>query len=54
MTPIQQHSFLYLMNRYNTAMIGFSKGKSIAYLCSIFSLFMNGCYDDKVVSYNKL
>lgn len=50
--PIQQHSLLYLMNHYNTAMIGFSKGKSTAYLASIFSLIMNS-FNDKV-SYNKL
>ncbi|KAL4143211.1 hypothetical protein QTP88_005569 [Uroleucon formosanum] len=40
MKPIQQNSFLYLMNHYNTAMIGFSKGKSISYLASICSSIM--------------
>jgi len=51
MTPIQQNSFLYLMNNYNTAMIGFSKGKSVSYLASIFSSIMNNS-GDKMVSYN--
>lgn len=49
MTPIQQNSFLYLMNNYNIAMIGFSKGKSISYLASIFSSIMNNT-GDKTVS----
>lgn len=48
MLPIQKNSFLYLMNNYNTAMVGFSKGKSFAYLTSIFSLIMNNTYDEKV------
>lgn len=52
MTPIQQYSFLYLMNNYNIAMIGFSKGKSTSYLASIFSLIMNNSNDNKV-SLNK-
>lgn len=48
MKPIQKNSFLYLMNNYNTAMVGFSKGKSISYLTSIFSLILNKKYDKKV------
>jgi len=53
MKPIQQNSFLYLMNHYNTAMIGFSKGKSISYLASICSSIMSNS-NDKMVCYNKL
>lgn len=54
MVPIQKYSLLYLMYRYNMAMIGFSKGKSTAYLASIFSLILNGSNDDQTVSFNKL
>lgn len=50
MKPIQQNSFLYLMNHYNTAMIGFSKGKSISYLASICSSIMSNI-DDTVKSF---
>lgn len=53
MKPIQQNSFLYLMNHYNTAMIGFSKGKSISYLASICSSIMTNS-NNKKVCYNKL
>jgi len=54
MTPVQQHSFLYLLNNYNTAIIGFSKGKSISYLTSIFSLIMNDkCSGDNMVSFDR-
>ncbi|CAI6372649.1 unnamed protein product [Macrosiphum euphorbiae] len=49
MKPIQQNSFLYLMNHYNTAMIGFSKGKSITYLASICSSIMSN--SDKMKSF---
>lgn len=50
MSPIQQNSFLHLMNHHNIAMIGHSKGKSTCYLASIFSLIMNkNC--DKMVSF---
>lgn len=41
MKPIQQNSFLYLMKHYNTAMIGFSKGKSVSYLASIGSSILS-------------
>lgn len=51
MTPIQKNSFLYLMKHYNTVMIGFSKGKSVSYLASIFSSIMNKS-GDKMVSSN--
>ncbi|VVC26106.1 Hypothetical protein CINCED_3A001557 [Cinara cedri] len=47
MAPVQQHSFFYLMNHYNTAIIGFSKGKSTAYLASIFSLILNNSNDNQ-------
>lgn len=40
MTPIQQNAFLNLMNNFNVAMIGFSKGKSTSYLASIMSSIM--------------
>jgi hypothetical protein len=50
MKPIQQNSFLYLMKHYNTAMIGFSKGKSVSYLASIYSSIMRNS-EDKVVCY---
>ncbi|XP_060864055.1 putative ATP-dependent RNA helicase TDRD12 isoform X2 [Metopolophium dirhodum] len=50
MKPIQQNSFLYLMNHYNTAMIGFSKGKSISYLASICSSIMSNS-NDKMKSF---
>lgn len=50
MAPIQQNSFLYLLNNYNTAMVGFSKGKSISYLVSIFSSILNRVNDE--VNYN--
>lgn len=53
MKPIQQYSFLYLMKNYNTAMIGFSKGKSISYLSSICSSIMSNS-NDKIVSFHKL
>lgn len=49
MTPIQQNSFLHLMNHHNIAMIGYSKGKSTCYLASIFSLIMNS-NKEKMVS----
>lgn len=52
MKPIQQHSFSYLMNNYNTAMIGFSKGKSVSYLASVFSSIMNNKDDEKVSKEN--
>lgn len=52
MKPIQQHSFSYLINNYNTAMIGFSKGKSVSYLASVFSSIMNDS-ENKKVSNNK-
>ncbi|XP_025202131.1 putative ATP-dependent RNA helicase TDRD12 [Melanaphis sacchari] len=47
--PIQQSSFLYLMKHYNTAMIGFSKGKSVSYLASIYSSILSNS-NDKVDS----
>lgn len=50
MKPIQKNSFLYLMNKYNVAMIGFAKGKSTSYLASIFSSIMNDS-NDTMVSY---
>ncbi|XP_015363727.1 PREDICTED: putative ATP-dependent RNA helicase TDRD12 [Diuraphis noxia] len=46
MKPIQQNSFLYLMNHYNTAMVGFSKGKSISYLASICSSVLSNSNDE--------
>ncbi|XP_060837177.1 putative ATP-dependent RNA helicase TDRD12 isoform X2 [Rhopalosiphum padi] len=49
MKPIQQNSFLYLMKHYNTAMIGFSKGKSVSYLASIYSSIMKNS-EDKVAA----
>jgi len=51
MKPIQQSSFLYLMKHYNTAMIGFSKGKSVSYLASIGSSILNNS-NITVVCYN--
>lgn len=48
MKPIQQNSFLYLMNHYNTAMVGFSKGKSISYLASICSSILSDSNDKMV------
>jgi len=48
MKPVQQNSFLYLMNNYNTAIVGFSKGKSTTYLASIFSLILNKSHDEMV------
>lgn len=57
MTPIQQNSFLNLMNNHNVALIGFSKGKSTLYLASIMSSIMNN-NNDNIVSvinnYDKL
>lgn len=50
MKPIQKNSFLYLMNNYNVAMIGFAKGKTISYLASIFSSIMSGS-NETMVSY---
>lgn len=52
MTPIEQNSFLYLMNNYNVAMVGFSKGKSTSYLASIFSSIKNSNNDEVVSFYN--
>jgi len=51
MKPIQQNSFLYLTKHYNTAMIGFSKGKSVSYLASIGSSILSNS-NNKVVCYN--
>lgn len=51
MKPVQKNSFLYLMNNYNTAIVGFSKGKSLAYLTSIFSSIKNNACNEKV-NYN--
>lgn len=50
MTAIQKHSFSYLVNNYNTVMVGFSKGKTISYLVHIISSMMID--SDKLVSYN--
>jgi len=41
------------MNHYNTAIIGFSKGKSISNLASICSSILSN-NDNKMVRYNKL
>lgn len=48
MSPLQQNSFLYLMNNHNIAMVGHSKGKSTSYLASIFSLIMKNSDNNKV------
>jgi hypothetical protein len=48
MSPLQQNSFLYLSNNYNTAMVGYSRGKSFSYLVSIFSSILNNRVNDEV------
>ncbi|XP_025420540.1 putative ATP-dependent RNA helicase TDRD12 isoform X2 [Sipha flava] len=47
MSPLQQNSFLYLSNNYNTAMVGYSRGKSFSYLVSIFSSILNNRVNDE-------